>query len=101
MSRPPKNASVSAKTAIFEVLTSIKDGSYMTCAQIEAMAKKLRNVEPSAVRTSLNKELKGVFEEIEVESDKRVRAFKPTARAYRWPDSDRVIETTTQAKTMV
>lgn len=101
MSRRPKNASISAKDAIFEVLTSVKDGSYMTCAQIEAMAKKLRNVEPSAVRSSLNKELKGIFEETEVQSDARVRSFRPMARAYRWPDSNRVIQPTTETKTMV
>lgn len=101
MSRKPKHASISAKAAIFEVLAGVKDGSYMTAAQISAMAKKLRNVEPTAVRSSLNSELRGVFEEIMVESNIRVRSFRPMARAYRWRDNNRFIETTKDQNLML
>jgi len=84
VSRRPKFAQVSAKTAIFEVLSGVKDDSYMTRAEIASMAKKLRNVEPEAIKTALEVELAGVFDVIMVPSDPRIAKIRPMARAYRW-----------------
>ena len=86
MSRLPARARISAKVAIFEALSSVKDGSYMTCAQICAMAESVRDVHPEAVKTCLNTELATCFEKIQVPSDPRIRKLHATCTAYRWRD---------------
>ena len=86
MSRLPARARISAKVAIFEALSSVTDGQYLTCAQICSFAKRIRDVEPQAVKTCLNTELIGCFDEIEVQSDARIRKLHPTCKAYRWKD---------------
>ena len=73
----------------------------MTQAQIAAMAKKLRNVEPRAVRTALNSELRGVFEEMVLPSDPRIAKLRPDARAYRWRDTHRLIEATQKEEELI
>ena len=87
MSRLPARARISAKVAIFEALSSVTDGSYLTCAEICSFAKKMREVHPDAVKTCLNTELAGCFEQVQVPSDPRIKKLHPTCTAYRWRDA--------------
>lgn len=87
MGRKAKHAGVTAKAAIFEVLTAVTDGRYLTCAEIAALAKKQRFVELKAVETCLTNVLNGMLDTIEVDADPRIKKLHPKAKAYRWPHS--------------